>query len=45
MNIKPIKSEKNYKEALIRLESIFDAPSNTKKGDEAEIISLLIEFI
>ena len=45
MNIKPIKSEKDYKEALIRFESIFDAPANTKEGDEAEIISLLIEFI
>jgi len=43
MNIKPIKSEKDYKQALKRLEVIFDAPVNTKAGDEAEVLSLLIE--
>jgi len=43
MNIKPIKSEKDYKEALIRLEQIFDSPENTPEGDEAEILSLMIE--
>ena len=43
MNVKPIKSEKDYEEALKRLEVIFDASPNTKEGDEAEIISLLID--
>ena len=43
MKIKPIKSDKDYQEALKRLEVIFDAPVNTKEGDEAEILSLLIE--
>lgn len=43
MNIKPIKSEKDYRNALERLEVIFDAQINTKEGDEAEILSLLIE--
>ncbi len=43
MNIRPIKTENNYQEALKRLEIIFDALPNTKDGDEAEIISLLIE--
>jgi len=43
MNVKPIKSEKDYKQALKRLEVIFDAPVNTKAGDEAEVLSLLIE--
>ncbi len=43
MEIKPIKTEKDYYEALARLELIFDAPQNSKKGDEAEILSLLIE--
>ncbi len=43
MDIKPIKSEKDYRQSLERLEIIFDAPVNTKKGDEAEILSLLIE--
>lgn len=43
MEIKPIKTEKDYRSALERLEVIFDAPVNTKDGDEAEILSLLIE--
>ena len=43
MNVKPIKSEKDYRKALERLEVIFDAPIDTKEGDEAEILSLLIE--
>ncbi len=43
MNIRPIKTEKDYEKALERLEVIFDAPQNTKEGDEAEVLSLLIE--
>ena len=43
MNLKPIKSEKDYRKALERLEVIFDSPINTKEGDEAEILSLLVE--
>jgi HTH-type transcriptional regulator/antitoxin HigA len=43
MEIKPIKTEKDYNKALERLELIFDASPNSKKGDEAEILSLLIE--
>ncbi len=43
MELKPIKTNKNYQDALIRLEVIFDAPIDTKEGDEAEILSMLIE--
>jgi HTH-type transcriptional regulator/antitoxin HigA len=43
MKLKPIKSEKDYRNALERLEVIFDALIDTKEGDEAEILSLLIE--
>lgn len=43
MNIKPIKSEADYLESLNRLEVIFDSSLNTPEGDEAEILSLLIE--
>ena len=43
MKIKPIKTEKDYEQALERLEVIFDADSNSKEGDEAEILSILIE--
>lgn len=43
MNIKPIKTKKDYQEALKRLEEIFDAPPGTAEGDELEILGLLIE--
>lgn len=43
MDLKPIKNEKDYRNALERLELIFDAPTDTKEGDEAEILSLMIE--
>ncbi|MDT0685288.1 helix-turn-helix domain-containing protein [Autumnicola psychrophila] len=43
MKITPIKSEKDYEHSLIRMEEIFDAPPNSEEGDEAEILSLLIE--
>tara|TARA_B110001454_G_C12290763_1_gene255131 strand:- start:14 stop:382 length:369 start_codon:yes stop_codon:yes gene_type:complete len=43
MEIKPIKTEKDYDKALERLELIFDATPNSKEGDEAEILSLLID--
>lgn len=43
MKIKPIKTEQQYLEALERLEQIFDAKENTPDGDEAEILSLLID--
>ncbi len=43
MEIKPIKTEKDYERALKRLELIFDAKSNSKEGDEAEILSMLID--
>ncbi len=43
MNIKPIKTEQDYEKALERLEIIFDSHANTKEGDEAEILSMLID--
>ena len=43
MNLKLIKSDQDYREALERLEVIFDAAIDTKEGDEAEILSLMIE--
>jgi HTH-type transcriptional regulator/antitoxin HigA len=43
MSIKPIKTKADYEKALVRLEKIFDAKPNTPTGDEAEILSLLIE--
>ena len=43
MNIKPIKSETDYRLALKRLEEIFDAPIGTPEGDEADILGLLVD--
>lgn len=43
MKIKPIKTEEDYEQALERLEVIFDSDPNSKEGDEAEVLSLLIE--
>jgi HTH-type transcriptional regulator/antitoxin HigA len=43
MELKPIKTKNDYQNALRRLVVIFDAPSNTKEGDEAEILSMLID--
>ncbi len=40
---KIIKTEKEYQKALNRLEEIFDAKSNTKEGEELELLSLLID--
>lgn len=43
MEIKAIKSEKDYAKALERLEQIFHAEIDTPEGDEAEVLSILIE--
>jgi HTH-type transcriptional regulator/antitoxin HigA len=43
MDIKAIKTENDYSEALKRLEEIFHAPVDSPEGDEAEILSILIE--
>ena len=43
MLIKPIKTEQDYEQAIIRLEHIFDAKKGTREGDELEILGILIE--
>ncbi len=43
MNLKPIKTKKDYQQALDRLELIFDAKNGTKEGDELEILGILID--
>ncbi|MBN8570985.1 MAG: transcriptional regulator [Ignavibacteria bacterium] len=43
MNIKPIKTKKDYQKALINLEKVFDAKKGSKEGDNLEVLSLLIE--
>ena len=43
MELKPIKSELDYRKALKRLEEIFDAKLNTPKSDELEILGLMVD--
>ena len=43
MNIKPIKTDTDYKVALKRIEALWDAVPNTKKGDELSILAILVE--
>ena len=43
MEIKLIKTEKDYNQALERLEVVFDAKKGTPEGDELELLSILIE--
>ena len=43
MKVKLLKTEAEYNMALKRFEVIFDAPVETNEGDEAEILSILIE--
>jgi HTH-type transcriptional regulator/antitoxin HigA len=43
MNIKPIRTDKDYEEALKRVEVLMDAKEATAEFDELEILSTLIE--
>jgi HTH-type transcriptional regulator / antitoxin HigA len=43
MEIKLIKTENDYNQALERLELLFDAKKGTPEGDELELLSILIE--
>jgi len=43
MEIKVIKTEEDYNSTLKRFEEIFHAPIDSKEGDEAELLSILIE--
>lgn len=43
MNIKPIKTETEYRISLKRFEEVFDAEIGTQESDEADILGLLID--
>jgi len=43
MNIKLIKTESDYQQALKRLEAIFDAAIGTPDSDEADVLGLMID--
>ena len=42
MEIKVIKTDEEYTQALERLEGVFDALEGTPDGDEAELLGILI---
>ncbi|MBL0025189.1 MAG: transcriptional regulator [Saprospiraceae bacterium] len=43
MNIRPIKTEKDYRETLKRMEEIFDAEIGSLESDEADILGMMID--
>jgi HTH-type transcriptional regulator / antitoxin HigA len=43
MNIKPIKTEADYKDALKKMELIFHAAFETPESDEVDIPGLMID--
>jgi HTH-type transcriptional regulator / antitoxin HigA len=43
MEIKPIRTDKDYNKALKRLELIFDSKQGSKDGDELEVLGILID--
>ena len=43
MNIRPIKTKKEHKVAMKRLDELFDAKPGSAEGDELEVLSILIE--
>ena len=43
MTLRPIKTKKDYQNALVRLEKVFDAKPGSVEGDELEILGILID--
>jgi len=43
MNIKPIKTEKDYNNTLHHIEKLMDAKPNTPQMDELEVLTTLVE--
>jgi HTH-type transcriptional regulator/antitoxin HigA len=43
MTIHPVKTERDYQKALLRIEGLMDATPNTKAGDELDVLVTLVE--
>ncbi len=43
MNIKPIKTEQDYRATLIQIESLMMAKANTPEGDALDVLVTLVE--
>jgi len=42
-NLKPIRTEKDYEQALAEVEDLWDARTGTPKGDRLDVLATLIE--
>lgn len=43
MELKPIRTEHEYQEALAEIERLWDAPENTPEADRLEVLVMLVE--
>jgi HTH-type transcriptional regulator/antitoxin HigA len=43
MDIKPIKNERDYEQALRRVESLWNSPKGSAESDELDVLATLIE--
>ncbi len=43
MKIKPIKNERDYEEALRRVESLWESPEGSDESDELDVLATLVE--
>ena len=41
--LKPIRSDADYKKALVEVEQLWGAPNGTTKGDRLDVLATLIE--
>ena len=42
-DVKPIRTEANYKKALAEIEQLWGSPNGTPKGDRLDVLATLIE--
>ncbi|MCB1599545.1 MAG: transcriptional regulator [Lysobacterales bacterium] len=43
MDIKPIRSDAAYQQAMARIDALWGAPAGSAEGDELEILAVLVE--
>lgn len=43
MNMRPIETEVDYSNALAQIMELFDATPNTPRGDQLEVLTVLVE--
>ncbi len=43
MEIKPIRTDADYKETMNRIDALFDAEFGSQEGDELDVLAMLVE--